>query len=243
MDLVLAIAGGITVLTVMIGVMLTRFYRKVPPEHALVVNNIESMRVVLSGGAIVYPVIHKAEEMDISFRTIQIVRSGSEGMICADNIRADIHVEFFVRVNRTEEDILKVAQSVGCARASDPITLQQLFVAKFSEALKTVGKKYPFERLHERLDEFRYDVIHTIGRDLNGYVLEDVAIESIQQTPLEALDPNNILDAAGIRAIVERTAERVSVQKLLVALASHREGDERARLEQLITRAIELGVA
>jgi len=36
--------------------------------------------------------------MDISVKTIEIARTGREGLICRDNIRADIKVTFFVRV-------------------------------------------------------------------------------------------------------------------------------------------------
>lgn len=45
-----------------------------------------------------------------------------------------------------------------------------------------------------------------IGNDLNGYVLEDVAIDYLEQTPKALLDPYNILDAEGIRKITELTA-------------------------------------
>jgi regulator of protease activity HflC (stomatin/prohibitin superfamily) len=88
--------------------------------------------------------------MDISVKTVEIDRRGKEGLICKDNIRADIKVTFFVRVNKTPEDVLKVAQSIGCARASDQQTLDELFSAKFSEALKTVGKQLEFEELYTK---------------------------------------------------------------------------------------------
>lgn len=45
-----------------------------------------------------------------------------------------------------------------------------------------------------------------IGNDLNGYVLEDVAIDYLEQTAKNSLDPSNILDAEGIRKITELTA-------------------------------------
>jgi uncharacterized membrane protein YqiK len=51
-------------------------------------------------------------------------------------------------------------------------------------------------------------IIDNIGTDLNGYVLEDVAIDYLEQTPLEKLDPNNILDSQGIRKITQLTAEQ-----------------------------------
>ena len=106
-------------------------------------------------GTVVLPIIHRAEIMDISVKSLDIDRRGKDGLICKDNIRADIKVAFFVRVNKTPEDVLKVAQSIGCARASDLQTLDELFSAKFSEALKTVGKQLEFEELYTRIDRLR----------------------------------------------------------------------------------------
>src|SRR6478736_5585669 len=161
--------------------------------------------VVAFTGAIVYPVINQAEVMDLSVKTIDIDRRGKEGLICNDNIRADINVTFFVRVNKTVDDVLKVAQSVGCQRASDPTALSELFSAKFAEALKTVGKHFNFEELYTKRDAFKDKIIEVIGKDLNGFILDDAAIDYLEQTPLEALDKDNIMDADGIRKITDLT--------------------------------------
>ncbi len=193
------IVGGIALLVFM-------FHKKVEQGKALIVNTMRKEPVVTFTGMVVYPVIHKAEVMEISLKTIEIDRRGKEGLICSDNIRADIRVSFFVRVNKTQEDVLKVAQAIGCARASDQSTLEELFNAKFSEALKTVGKQMDFEDLYKERDSFRDQIIALIGKDLNGYVLEDAAIDYLEQTPLSSLDPKNILDAQGIRKITQLTA-------------------------------------
>ncbi|MGR3938997.1 SPFH domain-containing protein [Streptomyces sp. BRA346] len=183
----------------------TRLYRKVPQGQALIVSKYRKVDVTFTG-AVVLPVLHKAEVMDISVKTIEIGRTGREGLICQDNIRADIRIAFFVRVNKTREDVVKVAQAIGTARASDPRTLQELFNAKFSEALKTVGKQLDFADLYTKRDEFRDRIIAVIGTDLNGYSLEDAAIDYLEQTPMDQLDAANILDAQGIRKITELTA-------------------------------------
>jgi uncharacterized membrane protein YqiK len=143
--------------------------------------------------------------MDLSVKTIEIARRGKEGLICADNIRADIKVTFFVRINKTVDDVLRVAASIGCVRASDQRTLEELFSAKFSEALKTVGKKMEFEDLYTKRDIFKDQIIQVIGKELNGYILDDAAIDFLEQTPVEVLDPNNVLDALGIEKITKIT--------------------------------------
>ncbi|MCX5006724.1 flotillin family protein [Streptomyces sp. NBC_00638] len=183
----------------------SRLFRKVEQGKALIVSQTRRVDVTFTG-QIVLPVLHKAEVMDISVKTIEITRTGREGLICRDNIRADIRISFFVRVNKTVEDVIKVAQAVGTARASDRDTLQELFHAKFSEALKTVGKQMDFTDLYTKREELRYQIIELIGVDLNGYHLEDAAIDYLEQTPLTQLDPANVLDAQGIRKITELTA-------------------------------------
>ncbi|SME89166.1 hypothetical protein [Streptomyces sp. Amel2xC10] len=185
--------------------VVSRLFRKVEQGKALIVSKTRKVDVTFTG-QVVLPVLHKAEVMDISVKTIEITRAGKEGLICQDNIRADIRISFFVRVNKTVEDVIRVAQAVGTARASDQRTLQELFHAKFSEALKTVGKQLDFTDLYTKREELRYRIIEVIGVDLNGYHLEDAAIDYLEQTPLTQLDPANVLDAQGIRKITELTA-------------------------------------
>jgi uncharacterized membrane protein YqiK len=182
------------------------FYIKVPQGTALIVNDLSATPKVHFTGALVYPVIYKKELMQISLITLEVDRRGKDGLICRDNMRADITVAFYLRVNETQQDVLKVAKAVGTERASDRSAVNELFNAKFSEALKTVGKQVEFVKLFENRQEFRDRIIEVIGNDLNGYVLEDVAIDYLEQTPKSSLDPNNIMDAEGIRKITELTA-------------------------------------
>ena len=190
------------------------FYQKVDQGNAMIVNTTRAEPDVTFTGRLVIPVIHRKEIMNISLKTIEIDRRGKDGLICKDNIRADIKVAFFVRVNKTKDDVLRVAQAIGCNRASDQSTMEDLFSAKFSEALKTVGKRLDFIDLYQERDKFRDDIIRVIGQDLNGYVLEDAAIDYLEQTPIESLDADNILDAQGIRKITELTAiEHVSTNE------------------------------
>ena len=182
------------------------FYRKVDQGVALIVNDMSSTPKVHFTGALIIPVLYRAELMRISLITLQIDRRGKEGLICRDNMRADIAVAFYLRVNETQADVLRVAKAIGADRASDKHAVDELFNAKFSEALKTVGKKFDFTELFEKRQEFRDEIIAVIGNDLNGYVLEDVAIDYLEQTPKSLLDQFNILDAQGIRKITELTA-------------------------------------
>ena len=196
---------GFIVVVIGLLVWIISMYKKVIQGKVLVRTGAGGTRVFFNAGLVV-PVLHKMEIMDISVKKLEIDRAGVNGLICKDNIRADIKVAFFVRVNKSTEDIINVAQTIGCERASEIEVLRNLFDAKFSEALKTVGKKFEFIELYEARREFREEIIGIIGTDLNGYVVDDCAIDDLEQTPISYLKPDNILDSEGIKKITELTA-------------------------------------
>ena len=185
-----------------------RLYRKVPQGKALIKTGFGGAKVAFDNGLFVIPIAHRMEIMDISVKRVEIERKGKNGLICQDNMRADIKVAFFVRVNKTPEDVLSVAQMIGVARASDQEALVELFDAKFSEALKTVGKQFDFEDLYTKRLEFKEQIIEIIGTDLNGYSLEDAAIDDLEQTSKDMLNPDNILDVQGLEKIALITREK-----------------------------------
>jgi uncharacterized membrane protein YqiK len=206
--LALIIVGSAVFFLLAFLIALSKFYRKVDQGKALVRNGIGGQKVSFSGIWVV-PIIHKCEIMDISVKRIETDRRGPDGLLCQDNIRADIKVAFFVRVNHRAEDVLKVAQSLGCEKASEPKTMEAFFDAKFSEALKTVGKKFDFVQLYTERNKFKEEILQVIGTDLNGFVLDDAAIDYLEQTSIEHLSKDNILDVEGYKKITEITAREM----------------------------------
>jgi flotillin len=199
--------GLFVLVTVGLGAFFNQFYRKVGPDEAIVRTGMGGLRIVTAGGINVIPVLHSYDKMDLTLKSFEIAREGSEGLICKDNIRADIRVAFFIRINNQETEMREVAEAIGCRRASQVETMRELFDAKFSEALKTVGKQFEFVELYDKREQFKEQILRVIGTDLNGYKLDDCAIDFLEQTRLELLNPNNILDAEGIKKITELTSE------------------------------------
>lgn len=197
----------VAVIVVIIGLLvwIVSMYKKIIQGKVIVRTGAGGTKVFYNAGLVV-PVLHKMEIMDISVKKLDVERTGANGLICKDNIRADIKVTFFIKINKSTADIINVAQTIGCERASDMEVLRTLFDAKFSEALKTVGKKFDFIELYEARSEFRAEIISIIGTDLNGYILDDCAIDDLEQTPLSYLKADNILDSEGIKKITELTA-------------------------------------
>ena len=254
LQLAMVVAGLVLVILLGAALLVALLRRRVNRGLALVIHGPGKVEVSFTD-RLVLPILQRAETIDLAVHAIELDCRGKDGLVCRDNIRADIALTFYIRVCRTVEDVLKVADSVGCARASDPQVLRGLFVPRFTEALKTVGAALEFEELCRRRDQFKDQLIEVIGRDLNGYILDDVAISYLDQTPLAVLDANNILDAMGIRKIIESTTrenirtnelrqqERVEIakQNLHADEAMGRFDEVRAEMQARAGQAIHAG--
>ncbi len=212
---VIFIGIGVGLVLLML-IFMTSRYKKVRGEgDALIVNGLHSTRASLTG-TFVWPVVNQFEFMDITRKKISVIRSGRkdqegeeyEGLHCSDNIRADLKVDFYIGVNHEEEDIVRVAKLFTAHEASNLDRLKEHFQPKFSEALKTAVKQFEFEELLTNRRAFRDAVVQVIGSEMDGFKIYDVVIDKIDQTSLEAHNPDNILDVEGIRKISAITAQK-----------------------------------
>lgn len=213
----LIIAGFLVVALIVLGFIASCYKRVNGSGEALVITRFGSSEKNASlSGAFVWPKINFFERIDLTRKPILVSREGVrgktgeeyEGLPCKDDIRADIRVAFYIGVNPEEKDILLLAENLTCAGASDIETLKKHLTPKFSEALKTAIKQFDFVDLYKSRKEFRDQVKQLLENDMEGFKLYDVVIDKIEQTPLDALDPNNILDVNGINKITKITAEK-----------------------------------
>ncbi len=187
--------------------------RKIQPGRAGITTGLRGVRVSFDY-MVRIPFFQNYHIVDISVKKLEISRKAKDGLVCKDNIRADITVAFYIRVEATEDSVRKVAMMLTPERVADMEQLRELFEAKFSEALKTAGKQMEFHELFTERTKFRDQIQGTIGKDLDGFFLQDVAIDYLEQTPLDQHDPNNVLDAEGIKKITQITQrERVSANE------------------------------
>ena len=98
-----SIGLGLAVVFVLgIFALVSKWYKKASKGQAIVKTGFGGTNVSFNGKVIV-PVFNKMEMMDISLKTILIERNGKDGLVCKDNMRADIKVAFFVRINEIAE--------------------------------------------------------------------------------------------------------------------------------------------
>jgi uncharacterized membrane protein YqiK len=205
--IVLAWLFGLIVAIVVIAIgvaFLNRFYRKSTRDVALVRTGFGGQKIVLSGGCLALPFLHKVEELNMRTNRVEVRRTGDKSLITVDRIRVDVELEFYVRVQPSVEGVATAAQAIG-ARALNPEGIRNLFEGRFVGALQAVVAAESMDSLHERRGEFVQHVGALIRENLtqNGMLLESVSLTRFDQAPFAALDENNAFNAVGMRKLSE----------------------------------------
>ena len=188
------------------GLIFARLYRKPKANEAYVRTGLGSAKVILDGGAMVIPIVHKLVDVSLETMRLDVKRAGPDALITNDNLRVDIASEFYLRVDANKADILQAARSLG-EKSVNARAVSELVYEKLVSALRSVAATKNLLELHVKRDEFAAAVLESLASDLqqNGLKLETVTISQLDQTPPESLNEQNVFDAQGLRKITEIT--------------------------------------
>lgn len=185
-------------------VFLNRFYRKSSRDIALVRTGFGGQRIVISGGCLALPFLHKVDEINMRTIRVEVKRTGDKSLITTDRIRVDVELEFYVRVLPSIEGIATAAQAIG-SRSFNPEGIRNLLEGRFVDALQSVAAAETMDSLHEKRGEFVRHVADMLRENLqhNGVLLDSVSLTRLDQASFAALDENNAFNAVGMRKLAE----------------------------------------
>lgn len=203
------VGGGGLLLAILAIVFLIRLYRRASKETAFVRTGMGGEKVVMNGGALVFPVFHEAMPVNMNTLVLSVVRRDSEALITLDRLRIDVKAEFYVRVRPDAEAIAMAAQTLGM-RTMQPDALKDLVEGKFVDALRSVAAGMTMNELHEQRADFVQKVQQVSSNDLamNGLELESVSLTGLDQTSIEHFNANNAFDAEGLTKLTEQIEAR-----------------------------------
>ena len=204
MELISIIAGIVLIALLILGLILTRLYRRASKEVSFVRTGFGGEKVIMNGGAIVLPVLHEVIPVNMNTLRLEVHRAADQALITRDRMRVDVTAEFYVRVKPTAESIATAAQTLGMKTMS-PEQLKELVEGKFVDSLRAVAAEMAMEELHEKRVDFVQKVQQVVSEDLfkNGLELETVSLTGLDQTSFEYFNPQNAFDAEGLTRLTE----------------------------------------
>lgn len=235
--IIAAASLGLLAFLVIIGLVFARMYRRSTKELSFVRTGLGGQKVIMNGGALVFPVLHDIIPVNMNTLRLEVKRNDEQALITRDRMRVDVAAEFYVRVQPTEDSIATAAQTLG-TRTMRPHELKDLVEGKFVDALRSVAAEMAMEELHEQRVSFVQKVQKAVTEDLfkNGLELESVSLTGLDQTRLEFLNPQNAFDAEGLTQLTERIEERKKIrndieQNTMVQIRQKNLEAERERLQ------------
>lgn len=207
----LAIFGAAIVLfaLIIIGTIMAKLYCRATKEMAFVRTGFGGQKVIMNGGALVFPILHEIIQVNMNTLRLEVKRADEQALITRDRMRVDVQAEFYVRVKPINNAIADAAQTLG-RRTMDPRSLKELIEGKFVDALRSVAAEMAMEELHELRSEFVQKVQTVVSEDLlkNGLELEAVSLTGLDQTSREYFNPDNAFDAQGLTKLTEQIEAR-----------------------------------
>jgi len=212
MDWIMGILGAsvlVVVMVIVIGMIFSRLYTRASKEISFVRTGAGGQKVVMNGGALVFPVLHEVIPVNMNTLRLEVRRANEQALITRDRMRVDVLAEFYVRVQPTSDSIAAAAQTLG-RRTMEPSALKELVEGKFVDALRAVAAEMTMEELHEQRVDFVQKVQRAVSEDLlkNGLELESVSLTGLDQTNKEFFNPDNAFDAAGLTKLTEEIEDR-----------------------------------
>lgn len=184
-------------------------YRRSSKEVSFVRTGMGGEKIVLSGGALVLPIVHNVTMVGMRTLCIEIRRQGEKSLITHNRMRVELVAEFYVRVKPEKEAVAIAAQALG-KRTMEPDSLRELVQGRFVDALAIVAASMTMDEMQEKRGEYIKKVKSLAEEHLSrtGLELETVSLTSLDQAPLEMFNPSNAFDAEGLTQLTQQIEAR-----------------------------------
>ena len=193
---------------------LHRYYAKATLEVALVRTGFGGRTVVTDRGVFALPILHRLQKVSMQTVTMSVPQIGPNAVLTFDKLRADIMMEFELRVVPEVDHIANAAQTLGgrIARGGDAIS--EVLTGSLTNAIQTAAAKRKLDDIHLDRASFVTDVVEVVKSRVERLGLEVVTTSLIsldQSDPPQKVEMNSF-NATGIRRLAELVAEERQAQ-------------------------------
>lgn len=107
------VVGCVFIALLGVGLIVSRLYKRASKEISFVRTGFGGQRVIMNGGALVFPILHETIPVNMNTLRLEVRRANEQALITRDRMRVDVEGEFYVRVKPIVEAIADAAQTLG----------------------------------------------------------------------------------------------------------------------------------
>jgi uncharacterized membrane protein YqiK len=148
-----------------------------PASEALIVYGGREPRVYLHR-AVVIPTFQKPERVDLSTKTLRLVRRGMEALLTRDD-RVEIDFVVQIRVDATSDAILRVGKRFGGPMTFETAPIQEVFGPRILSRAASVVARSTYAEITRDRRRVEQDILAGLN-DLDGFVIDALSIERVE---------------------------------------------------------------
>lgn len=234
--LVLVLVAGAIALGIW---FLSRFYAKSSLDTALVRTGLGGRKVVIDGACLALPILHHVQKVNMNTVRFSTDRKGRAALLTRDHLRADVEMEFELRVAARADAVAMAAQSLGHRIARGGEAVQEAMSGALIDAIQAAAAARSLAEIHQDRAGFGREVGEAVQVQAEklGLELVSASLLSVDQTDLAQFSETNAFTVQGMRRLAELVAEE---RKTRVAVETQTElAIRESRLAQ-VQRQLEL---
>ena len=139
----------VTILGIVMALM--GLYRRTSADQAFVRTGSGGKKVILDGGALVVPFLHRVIDINLKTMKLGVNPRGANALITKDNLRANVLAQFYIRVQADTEHILNAARSLGENSVNED-AVEMLVSEKLTSALRAIASQMDLFEIHTQRD-------------------------------------------------------------------------------------------
>jgi len=186
-----------------------KIYWKSESGRAFVRTGMGGAKPFIGGGALVIPLLHKIQWVDLSEIRLLVKRVAETSIITKDHLRVDLEAEFYVRVRSDRNSVNQAAVALG-RRADNAEALRDFLEPNLVDALQSVASEMTLDEMHDHRGRFARQMKEVLLESMGfkGLELTNASLTSIDQTDLAFYNTDNIFDSEGLLKIKDQTETR-----------------------------------
>lgn len=247
-DLIFTV-GLITVFVILSSVVLAVLYKHATKERAYVRTGIGGEVIAQDTGIFILPILHHAVPVNLKTIRLEIELGDESAVLTKDCMKANLSIDFYVRVIAEKESISQVASSLG-ELTLYPEQLKDFLASQLIHAVRKVAAEMTMAEIHQQQGFFVEKIKQAIAGNLskNSLQVDHVTLQDFDQTAKEYYSEENAFDAEGLsgltkiiqtekqerheieqQSLLEIKQKDVEMEKLIIEMENKK---SRLRLEQ-----------
>ncbi len=189
---------------ILTGALLAYLFKHATKDKAYVRTGYGGERVIQNTGAFILPILHQAVQVNLKTINLEIDLSDESSVLTQDYMKANLSINFYVRVLPEKESISQVARTLGDLTLH-PEKLKDFLSGQLIHSIRKISAEMTLSEIHKKPDFFAEKIQQLATDQLARHSLyvDLVTLKHFTQSAKEFYSEDNAFDTEGLSGLTK----------------------------------------